>query len=145
MLMLQKLQACLSFYCASQIMWFYRLKVQASLSAPFFQTAFAYFILCHILIILETFQAFSLLLYLFWWYVISSVQSCPTLCNPMDCMQHARPPCPSPTLGACSYSCTSRQWCHPTISSSVVPFSSCLQSFPASGSFPRSQFFASGK
>ena len=55
---------------------------------------------------------------------------------------HARRPCPSPTPGA--YSNSSSQWCHPTISSSVVPFSSCLQSFPASGSFPRSQFFASG-
>ena len=59
-------------------------------------------------------------------------------------LQHARPPCPSPTPGACSNSCPSSQWCHPTISSSVVPFSSCLQSFPASGSFPMSQLFASG-
>jgi len=59
-------------------------------------------------------------------------------------LQHARPPCPSPTPGACSNSCPSSQWCHPTISSSVVPFSSCLQSFTASGSFPKSQFFPSG-
>ena len=59
-------------------------------------------------------------------------------------LQHARPPCPSPTPGACSNSCPSSQWCHPTISSSVVPFSSCPQFFPASGSFPVSQFFASG-
>ena len=59
-------------------------------------------------------------------------------------LQHARLPCPSPTPRACSNSCPSSQWCHPTISSSVVPFSSCLQSFPASGSFPMSQFFASG-
>ena len=59
-------------------------------------------------------------------------------------LQHSRPPCPSPTPGAYSDSCPSCQWCHPTISSSVVPFSSCLQSFPASGSFPMSQFFASG-
>ena len=58
-------------------------------------------------------------------------------------LQHATLPCPSPSLGACSNSCPSRRWCHPTISSSVVPFSSCLQSFPASGSFPMSQFFAS--
>ena len=58
--------------------------------------------------------------------------------------QHARPPCPSPTPRACSNSCPWSQWCHPTISSSVIPFSSCLQSFPASGSFPVSQFFASG-
>ena len=58
--------------------------------------------------------------------------------------QHARPPCPLPTPRTCSDSCPSSQWCHPIISSSVVPFSSCLQSFPASGSFPMSQFFASG-
>ena len=59
-------------------------------------------------------------------------------------LQHARLPCPSPTPRACSDACPSSQWCHPTISSSVVPFYSCLQSFPASGSFPMSQFFASG-
>ena len=58
-------------------------------------------------------------------------------------LQHTRLPCPSPTLGAYSNSCPLSQWCHPTISSSVVPFS-WLQSFPASGSFPMSQFFASG-
>ena len=57
-------------------------------------------------------------------------------------LQHTRLSCPSPTPGACSNS--SSQWCPPTISSSVVPFSSCLRSFPTSGSFPRSQFFASG-
>ena len=55
-----------------------------------------------------------------------------------------RLPCPSPTPGAHSNSCPSSQWCHPTISFSVVPFSSHLQSFPASGSFPMNQFFASG-
>ena len=59
-------------------------------------------------------------------------------------LQHTRLPCPSPTPGACSNSCPSSQWCHPTISSSVIPISSCLQSFPASGSFPMSQFFTSG-
>ena len=58
-------------------------------------------------------------------------------------LQHARLPCPSPTPGACSNLCPSSQW-HPTISSSVVPFSSHLQSFPASGSFQMSQFFAPG-
>ena len=58
--------------------------------------------------------------------------------------QHARPPCPSPTLGVYSNSCPSSRWCHPAISSSVVPFSSCPQSLPASGSFPMSQLFASG-
>ena len=59
-------------------------------------------------------------------------------------LQHARPPCPSLTPGACSSSCPLSWWCHPTISSSVVPFSPCLQSFPASGSFTRSQFFTLG-
>ena len=58
-------------------------------------------------------------------------------------LQHARPPCSSPTPRAYSNSCPLSQWCHPTVSSSVVPFSSCLQSFPASGSFQMSQFFAS--
>ena len=58
--------------------------------------------------------------------------------------QHTRPPCPSQIPRVYSNSCPSSRWCHPTISSSVVPFSSCLQSFPASGSFLMSQFFASG-
>ena len=59
-------------------------------------------------------------------------------------LQHTRLLCPSPTPRACSNSCPSSQWCLPTISSSVVPFVSCLQSFPASGSFQMSQFFPSG-
>ena len=59
-------------------------------------------------------------------------------------LQHARLLCPSPTHGAWSNSCPLNQWCHPTISSSVIPSSSCLQPFPASGSFPMSQFFTSG-
>ena len=58
--------------------------------------------------------------------------------------QHARPTCPSPTARVHPNSCPSSRWCHPTISSSVVPFSSCPQSFPASGSFQMSQLFASG-
>ena len=58
-------------------------------------------------------------------------------------LQHARLPCPSPSPRACSSSCPLSQWCHPTISSSVIPFS-CLQSFPASGSFPVSLLFESG-
>ena len=59
-------------------------------------------------------------------------------------LQHVWLPCPSPSPGVWSNSCTLSQWCHPTISSSVIPFSSCLQSFPASGSFPMSSLFASG-
>ena len=63
----------------------------------------------------------------------SVTQLCPTLCDPMDC---TRPSCPSPAPEACSNSHPLSWWCHPTISSSVIPFSSCLQSFPVSGSFP---------
>ena len=59
-------------------------------------------------------------------------------------LQRARLPCPSPTSRAYSNSCPSSWWCHPTISFSVIPFPSCLQSFPALGSFTMSQFFASG-
>ena len=58
--------------------------------------------------------------------------------------QHTRPPCPSPPAGVYPNSCPLSQWCHPTISSSVIPFSSCPQSFPASGSFQMNQLFASG-
>ena len=64
------------------------------------------------------------------------------LCDPMN--QHARPPCPSQTPGVYSNSCPSSRWCHPAISSSVVPFSSCPQSLQESGSFPVSQLFAWG-
>ena len=77
----------------------------------------------------------------------SSVQfSCSVVSNSLrpHGLQHTRLPCPSPTPRACSNSCSLSRWCHPTISSSVVPFSSCLQFFPASGSFPVSQFFPSG-
>ena len=75
--------------------------------------------------------------------VCLAVQSCSTLCDPMDCstpglpVHHQLP-------GACSDSCPSSRGCHPTISPSVIPFSSCLQSCPASGSFSVSQSFASG-
>ena len=76
-----------------------------------------------------------------WTSQFSSVtQLCLTLCNSMDAA--CQFPCPSPTVKF-AHSCPSSQWCHPTIASSVVPFSRCLQSFPASGSFPMSQFFAS--
>ena len=59
-------------------------------------------------------------------------------------LQHARPPCPSPTPGVHTNSCPLSRWCHPTISPSIIPFSSCPQSFPESGSFQMSQLFASG-
>ena len=81
-----------------------------------------------------------------WIYVSHSVQFSHSVMSdslrPHE-SQHARLPCPSPTPGACSNSCPSNQWCHPTISFSVIPFS-CLQSFPASGSFPVSLFFTTG-
>ena len=86
-------------------------------------------ILCHLLSSLYQFSSVALL--------------CPTVCNSMDCstlgspVHHQFP-------GACSNSCPSSQWCHQIITSSVVPFSSCLQSFPTSGSFPVSQFFSLG-
>ena len=77
----------------------------------------------------------------------ASVQfSCSVMCDSLRShgLQHTRLPCPSPTPGACSDACPLSRWCHPRISSSVVPFSSLLQSFPAMESFPMSQFFASG-
>ena len=73
----------------------------------------------------------------------SVAQSCATRLRPQG-LQHARLPCPSPTPGAYSNSCALIWWCHPTISSTLPPFSSCLQSFPASGSFQMIHFFASG-
>ena len=85
-----------------------------------------------------------------WWpqtYQSSSVQfSRSVISNSLQPneLQHARPPCPSPTPGVYPNPCPLSWWCHPTISSSVVPFSSCLQSFPASGSFQMSQLFTSG-
>ena len=82
--------------------------------------------------------------------LISVHSSVPSSCSVMSDslrphgVQHARPPCPSPTPGVYSNSCPLSWWCHPTISSSVIPFSSHLRSFPASGSFQMSQFFTSG-
>ena len=87
---------------------------------------------------------------LFVCFYLTSVQSVQFSCSVVsDSLrphesQHTRPLCPSPTLGVYPNSCPSSQWCHPTISSSVVPFSSCPESLPASGSFPMSQLFAWG-
>ena len=81
------------------------------------------------------------------WRRSNSVQfSCPVMSDSLQPhgLQHIRPPCPSLTPGAYSNSCPASWWCHPTISSSVVPFSSCLQSFPASRSLQMNQFFTSG-
>ena len=92
----------------------------------------------------ETWESGQDMLTLFCSIQFSSVaQSCLTLCNPVN-HSTVRPPCPSPTPGVYRNSCPLSRWCHLTISSSVIPFSSCLQSFPTSGSFPISQFFASG-
>ena len=80
-------------------------------------------------------------------FIMSSVQfSCSVVSDSLRLheSQHARPPCPSPTPSFYPTPCPLSWWCHLAISSSVVPFSSCSQSFPASGSFPMSQFFASG-
>ena len=81
-------------------------------------------------------------------YLLTNVAqfSWSVLCNYLQLcgLQHTRPPCPSPTPGACSNSCPLSQWCHSTILSSVIPFSSCFQSFSASGSFQMSHLFASG-
>ena len=80
------------------------------------------------------------------WYEDSVQFSCSVVSNsswPHE-SQHARPPCLSPTPGVHSNSCPSSQWCHPALSSSVVPFSSCPQFLPASGSFPMSQLFTWG-
>ena len=82
-----------------------------------------------------------------WMNLFSSVQfSCSVMSDSLRThgLQHTRLPCPLPIPRAYSNSCPLSQWCHPTISSSVVPFSFCHQSFPASGSFPVSQFFISG-
>ena len=76
-------------------------------------------------------------------YQFSSVHSVVSNSLRPHGLQHARPPCPSPTPRVYPNSRPLSQWCHPTISSSVIPFSSCLQSFPESGSFPMSQLFAS--
>ena len=92
----------------------------------------------------HTFPLISSKLYI---EISSSVQfSCSVVSNLLQPrgLQHARLPCPSPTPEAGSNSCPSSRWCHPTILSSVFPFSSYLQSFPASGSFPMSQFFTPG-
>ena len=83
----------------------------------------------------------------FYSFQFSSVQfSCSVVSDSLQPheLQHARPPCPSPSPGVHSNSHLSSRWCHPAISSSVVPFSSCPQSLPASGSFPMSQLFAWG-
>ena len=76
--------------------------------------------------------------------LLFSHQSCLTNSLWPHGLQHARLPCPSPSHWACSNSCPLSWWCHPTISFSVIPFSSCLQSFPTSGSFPVSCLFTSG-
>ena len=90
------------------------------------------------------YRKFILLCVKYYQQSVSSVtQSCPNL-RPHE-LQHTRPPCPSPAPRIHRNPCPSSQWCHPTISSSVIPFSSCLQSFPASGSFQMSQHLLGGQ
>ena len=81
-------------------------------------------------------------IYLYYIFVVQSLSHVQFFVTPW--LQHTRLPCPSLSSGVCSNSCPLSQWCHPTISSSVTPFSSCPQSFPALGSFTMSQLFASG-
>ena len=90
-------------------------------------------------------SSYELIYYSDYFSVSSAQFSCSVVSNPLwpHGLQHARPPCLSPTLRVYSNPCPLSQWCHPTISSSVIS-SSHLQSFPASGSFQMSQFFASG-
>ena len=86
---------------------------------------------------------YLMLMRLFCCCCFSVTKLCLTLCRPMD-LHHVRLPCPSLSPRVCSDSCPLTQWCHPTISSSATPFSSCPQAFPASGSFPTSQLFTLG-
>ena len=81
---------------------------------------------------------------IFWIYWVQFSHSVVSNSLPPYGLQYAKPPCPSPTPRACSNSYPLSQWRHPTISSSVIPFSSCLQPFPTSGSLPKSRLFASG-
>ena len=118
---------CFTFFVLHR-QWVFSKSLQqhcVKLVGALFLIAFSHFIsLCHILLILQ----FS-----------SVAQSCPTL-QPHE-SQHTRPPCPSPTPGVHSDSGPLSQWCHPAISSSVVPFSSCPQSLPASESYSIANFF----
>ena len=103
-------------------------------------------VVCHSLLRWTYFAGLSIKTVCLGWPHIqfsSVAQLCSTLCDPMDCSMPGFPVLHH-FLEACSNSCPSSQWCHPTISPSVIPFSSSLQSFPASGAFPMSQFFASG-
>ena len=101
---------------------------------------------CHVCLGSSQVILAALLLQGFLWDTFSVQFSCSVVSDSLwpHGLQHARLPCPSATPGVYSNSCPLSLWCHPTISSSVGPFSSCLQSFPASGSFQMSQFFASG-
>ena len=94
---------------------------------------------------MRTFKIYSLSIFQMYNIVSSSVQSLSSVrsLQPHE-LQHSRPPCPSPTPRVHSNSCPLSRWCHPAISPSVVPFSSCPQSLPASGSFPMSQLFTWG-
>jgi len=84
----------------------------------------------------------SAYMYIYMHQLSSVAESCSTLCDPMD--GHTRPPCPTSTSGVYPNSCPLSRWYHPTISSTVISFSSCLQPFPVSGSFQMIQFFTLG-
>ena len=97
---------------------------------------------CSLLVTTSLFSIFVSAFLVIFTQFNSVAQLCLTL--QLHGLQHARPPCQLPKPSVYSNSCPLSRWCHPTISSSVIPFSSCLQSFPASGSFQMSQFFTSG-
>ena len=99
--------------------------------------------LCMMLILFINYLVLDIALSFTYYLLVQLTRSVASDCLWPHELQHARPPCPSPTPGVHPNSCPSSR-CHPTISRSVVPFSSCPQSFPASGSFPVSQLFASG-
>ena len=135
----------LHYYSISYHVCYYYIWVYCLVGFPYFTDGFVLYYLTFLSLVEWRYLIFSsdYLAYL----IINSVQFSHSVTSnslrPYG-LQYARLPCPSPPPRACSNSCPSSRWCHPTISSSVIPFSSYLPSFPASGSFPGSQFFTSG-
>ena len=134
----------LSLYTAFEILWSFLFSL--SLSFSFF-TYYYFFYIYYLFTFPTVLFPLQLIFNVYTSFQFSSVQFSgsvvPDSLWPHE-PQHARPPCPSPTPGVQPNPCPSSWWCHPTISSSVVRFSSCSQSFPASGPFPMSQLFTSG-
>ena len=137
-------------HCVLQILLWWRIKLDWDLiSFVFFATSFTFCLLrgTTAITLVAILKAFILVLLLIYRTLKIFIQfSHPVMSTSLwpNGVQHARPPCPSPTLRAWLNSSQLSRWYHPTITSSGVPFSSCLQSFPASGSFQMRQFYASG-